>query len=100
MNGCFCQRHTQVRFPHAWWTEKNHIAGFVDETQRAQLPNLPLVDGRLEAEIKLFERFHKRQMRQLQLSAQVASPTSFPFAAQQFVQKIGIAWLLLRCLLQ
>lgn len=36
----------------------------MDETQRAQLPNLPLVDGRLEAEIKLFERFHKGQMRQ------------------------------------
>jgi len=76
-------------FPYAWWTEKNHVARFVDESQRTQFPNLALVDGRLEAEIKLLEVFHKRQMRQLQLGTQVTSAPSFYLAAQQFVQKLG-----------
>src|SRR5215469_13479258 len=89
-----------MRFPHAWRTEENHVAGFVDESQRTQFPNLALVDGRLEAEIKLLEVFHERQMRQLQLGTQVTSAPSFYLAAQQFVQKFGIARLFLGGLLQ
>ncbi|OLC27822.1 MAG: hypothetical protein AUH28_19980 [Acidobacteria bacterium 13_1_40CM_56_16] len=40
-------------------SKKNHITGFVDETQRPQFANLPLVDRRLETEIELIEVLHK-----------------------------------------
>src|SRR3974377_1557719 len=55
MDRRFCQCHAHVRFPHTPGTEKNHVSGFVDESQRTQFPNLSFVDRRLKAEIKLLE---------------------------------------------
>src|SRR5260370_22433756 len=57
------QRHTQVRFSHARWTQENHVAGFVNESQRTQLPNLPLIQRWLKTEIELLEGLYEREMR-------------------------------------
>jgi len=72
----------------------------MDEPQRSQLPNLPFINRWLKTEIKLFEGLHERQMRQLQLGSHVAGSASLHFAVQQLVQKIGIARLFFRRLLQ
>jgi len=55
----------------------------MDETQRTQFPNLPLVDRRLKAEIELIEVLHKGQMRQLQSSPQIAAAPRIHFTTQQ-----------------
>jgi len=52
-------------------SQKNDVAGLVYEPQRTEFLNLPFVDGRLKAEIKLVEVLQKRQVRQLQPGAQI-----------------------------
>jgi hypothetical protein len=37
--------------------QENHIAGFVKEPQRTQLPNLPIIRRWLKTEIELLEVF-------------------------------------------
>src|SRR5580704_2119779 len=89
-----------MRFSYTWWPQKNDVAGFVNKPERAQFLNLPFVDGRLKAEVKLIEVLQKRQVRQLQPGAQIPAASRVDFAAQQFVQKIRIAQLFLGSLLQ
>src|SRR5882762_5716029 len=79
---------------------KNHVAGFVNESQRTQLPNLPIIQRWLKTEIELFEGFHKGEMRQLQSRPQIPSPSCFHLAAQQLIEKVRIARLFLRRLFQ
>jgi hypothetical protein len=79
---------------------KHHVAGFVNERRGAQLANLALVDRRLEAAIELAERFHEWQVRQLQARTQVLRAPRVHLAAQQLIEKLGVARLLLGCLLQ
>src|ERR1700746_1671681 len=93
------QRHAQVRFSHARWTQENHVAGFVNESQRTQLPNLPIIQRWLKTEIELLEGFHKGEMCQLQSRPQITSPSCFHLAAQQLIEKVRIARLFLRRLL-
>src|SRR6267378_29191 len=89
-----------MRFPHARWTQKNHVAGFVNESQRTQLPNLPIIQRWLKTEIELFEGFHKGEMRQLQSRPQIPSPSCFHLAAQQLIEKVRVARLFLRRLFE
>src|ERR1700692_542152 len=89
-----------MRFSYTWWPQKNDVAGFVNKPERAQFLNLPFVDGRLKAEVKLIEVLQKRQVRQLQPGAQIPASSRVDFAAQQFIEEIGIARLFLGSLLQ
>src|ERR1700675_4267233 len=85
-----------MRFPHARGTQKNHVAGFVNESQRTQLPNLPIIQRWLKTEIELLEGFHKGEMCQLQPCPQIPSPSCFHLAAQQLIEKGRVAGLFLR----
>jgi hypothetical protein len=50
------QRHTQVRLADPGGAEQDEVGRVADERQGAELPNLPLVDRRLEAKVKLLQR--------------------------------------------
>jgi hypothetical protein len=69
LNGRFRQRDTEMSLADARRPEKNYVAGLVNETQGAQLPDLPLVDRRLKAEVEVVEGLHKWQVRQLKAGA-------------------------------
>jgi hypothetical protein len=47
------QGHGQMGLPHARRPQQEHVGGMVDEGQDRQFLDLALVDGRLEAEVKL-----------------------------------------------
>src|SRR5437660_10544900 len=89
-----------MRFPHARWTQENHVAGFVNESQRTQLPNLPIIQRWLKTEIELLEGFYEREMGQLQPRPQIRSPSCFHLAAQQLIEKVCVTRLFLRRLFQ
>ena len=90
LNGRFRQCHREVSFTHARRPQKNHVGSFMHETQRSQFPNLPFVDGRLEAEIELIERLQIRQMRQLQTRLQIALSASVHLRTHHFQQEVGV----------
>lgn len=100
LNGCFGQCHAEMRLTDSGWAEKNHIAGIVDEAQTSELTNLPLVDRGLKSKVELIESLHKWEMGELQAGTQIPTSARIDLAAQQFVEKISIAGLLLCRLLQ
>src|SRR4029077_16797595 len=90
----------EVCFADARWPEKNDIAGIMDEPQRSQFLDLPLVDGRLKTKIEMIEGLHKGQMCQLQPGAQISNAPGIHFTAQQLIEQVRVARLFLRGLLQ
>src|SRR4030095_13742038 len=87
LDGGFGQCHTKMCFADARRAQENDVAGLVDETQRAQLPDLPFVDGGLKAEVELIEFFHERQMRQLQPSSEIAAAPRIDLAAEHVLKE-------------
>src|SRR5438132_12690860 len=85
-----------MRFPHARWTQENHVAGFVNESQRTQLPNLPIIQRWLKTEIELLEGFYEREICQLQPRPHLSSPPCFHLAAQHLIDKVRVARISLR----
>jgi len=71
-----------MRFADSRRASQNHVTGFMYETQRAQLANLPFVKGRLKAEIKLIEVFHKWQVSQLKPSPQITTTSRLDFTTE------------------
>jgi hypothetical protein len=59
------QSYGQVRFANAGWRQQNDIRSFMDEAQCSEFPDLPFIDGRLKAEVKLIESLDIRQVCQL-----------------------------------
>jgi hypothetical protein len=80
-----------MRFADTRWSEKNHIAGFMNEAQGAKLANLAFVDLWLKSEVELIEGLQERQVRQLQAGAQISAATGIHFAAEQLIEEIGMA---------
>jgi hypothetical protein len=63
--------------------QQNDIRCFVHEAKRAQLANLPLVDGGLKSKVERIECLHVRQMRQLQPGLEITLPPCIRFRAHQ-----------------
>src|SRR5437870_4157262 len=95
-NSGFRQRHCQMSLAHAGRPQQNDIRCFVDESKRAQLANLTLVDGGLKSKVELIECLHVRQMRQLQPGLEIALPPCVGFRAHHFEQEVGVGRFLLR----
>src|SRR5215831_1047411 len=100
LDGGFGQCDAEMRFADAWWSKENHVTGFVDETQRSQLANLPFVDRRLKAEIELIEVLYKGQMRQLKSRPQISATPRIHFTTQQIPKEIRVAGFGLRSLFE
>jgi len=54
----------------------------MDESQRAQLSNLPFINGRLKTKIELIEVLQERQVCELKSGAQITATPCFHFAAE------------------
>lgn len=52
LNGRLGERDAEMRLPHARRSQKDDVAGLVNEAERSQLSDLPLIDGRLESKLQ------------------------------------------------
>ena len=75
--------------PYTGRSEKERIRGVGNESQRSQLSDLTLVDGRLKPEIELLEGTVKGQVRQPRLCPQVPGVPQ-PRGAQQVDEQVGV----------
>ena len=66
LDGLESQCHGQVCLPHAGRAQEQDVAGFGYEGQVGQLLDLALVDGGLEAKVKLFQGALEGQVRLVQ----------------------------------
>ncbi len=56
----------EMRFADARRTKDQHVFGLGEKARRRQLAHEPLIDRRLELEVEVIERLHRRKMRDLE----------------------------------
>ena len=94
LDGLESQCHGQVCLAHAGRAQEQDVAGFGYEGQVGQLLDLALVDGGLEAKVKLFQGALEGQVRHSGLGGEVAFPAGGHLSAQQLCQHVGVGQLL------
>lgn len=95
LDGAQAEGDRQVRLADAGRPEQEDIGGLGDEGEGGEVPDLALVDRRLEAKVELLERAVKRQVRQARAGAQVALPPGGRLRTQQVGEEVGVRQLLL-----
>ena len=88
------QCHGQGRLAHAGRSQPPDVGGFGDEGPVGQFPNLPLVDGGLEGEVKLLQGPLEGEVGHLGPGAEVALTTCLHLGTQQLLQHLRIGQLL------
>ena len=65
LDGGAAEGDGEMRLADAGRAEEQDILGLGDEAAGGELANQPLIDGGLEFEVELFERLHRREVRDL-----------------------------------
>ena len=86
--GLESQGNGQVGLPHAEWSQDEYVGGLGDEGQVGQLFQQALVNGELEAKVKLLQGALEGQVGHSGLGGEVALPAGIHFHAH----RSGVCW--------
>ena len=81
----------QMGFADAGRAEEQHVFGFADKPTTCQLKNLLLVDGEVEAPVKIVQRFQVAEVRQLGVPFHQALLADVEFVLTDEFEELGVA---------
>jgi hypothetical protein len=90
LDGFVTQRLGQMRLPHSRGAQEQHIFGLPDEAAGGQLEELPFVDGRVEAPVKVFQGLEAAEVGGLGAPGQFAFLAHVQFILQDQLQELGM----------